>query len=176
MEFKSVQLMELTGLTKPQINHLVTKGCIKPAFDDPRRGGVRYYDRENLFEACASKVMLDSQLKVESIFWLMGQVRGWKKFNGLSFFHAMEKGAFQQDVFGLLIPARGVDDLKSRKGSTELNPPFGLKDLPRDDSFLTVWGGMMTYLATQDELSQIFSQHIVVTVINLSEIYRKMPK
>jgi len=61
------EISELSGATKMQLNHWVNYGAIIPAVDDPRRGGVRKYSKQNLAEAMVCKKLNDYQISARVI-------------------------------------------------------------------------------------------------------------
>jgi len=66
-EFRAKEICELTGATKSQLSPWVSAGAIKPLKDDPRRGGVRIYSRQNLMEAMICKELANYSLPVRTI-------------------------------------------------------------------------------------------------------------
>ena len=66
-EFRAKEICELSGATKSQLSPWVAAGAIVPIKDDPRRGGVRIYSRQNLAVAMICKELANYSLPVREI-------------------------------------------------------------------------------------------------------------
>lgn len=66
-EFRAKEICELSGATKSQLSPWVSAGAIVPLRDDPRRGGVRIYSRQNLAVAMICKELANYSLPVREI-------------------------------------------------------------------------------------------------------------
>jgi DNA-binding transcriptional MerR regulator len=73
--YKATEIIALTGITKMQLNHWINMGAILPAEDDRRRGGVRYFSEENLFEALVCKFLNEHGLPVQLITSIVHCIR-----------------------------------------------------------------------------------------------------
>ncbi len=63
--YKSKELAERVGITTVQLAHWVNIGAIEPLINDRRRGGVRYFDGMNMFEAMICKQINEYRLSIQ---------------------------------------------------------------------------------------------------------------
>jgi len=83
-EFRSKEICEKSGATRTQLSPWVAAGAIVPLIDDPRRGGVRIYSRQNLVEAMICKELANYSLPVRSIAEILKTMRNKRfKFGGI---------------------------------------------------------------------------------------------
>ena len=131
--YKSKDIIKLTGITKIQLNHWINMVAVKPHIDDRRRGGVRYFDQQGLFEAFLCKCLNEHRLPVQNISSAVQMIRGFQIDDGKTFFEAYNTNPELENYFAVIVPLTGFSEEGSTQASRAINPRVTFK---REDSTL----------------------------------------
>jgi hypothetical protein len=101
-ELKSRDIERMAGVSKIQLVHWINSNAIVPMKDDRRRGGVRYFSRQNLFEAMLCKQLNEWRLPVQTIAGISQHVM----LN--NFFNQYKKDSNLVKPFLVAAPFRGM--------------------------------------------------------------------
>lgn len=153
-EYKAVQIQNLIGVSKIQLQHWVNSGCIHPYADDPRRGGVRYFDQTNLLEVLLCKALMQFRLPVSTMKLTLDLVRAGKGW---------EKAGEASSYFIVLVAISGLEGPGSTQGSTRLVGAIPLPDELKIFSYVP-------FFCQGDEVQGILADCPSAFVVNLAKI------
>ena len=157
-KYKAAEIIEITGITKMQLNHWINMLAIEPHYDDRRRGGVRYFSQQNLVEAFICKNLNELRLPVQAISGALQTIRGQKSIGGKSFFEAYTANPKMENYFLLILSlARGP-------------VPKNLSDKFKRNFHRIV---RPTVVCPAKELSVWFSKFPTAVVVNLNQIMQE---
>jgi len=166
--YKAAEIIELTGITKMQLNHWINMGVIRPAEDDSRRGGVRYFSKENLFEALVCKYLNAHRLPVQAISGVVLSISNPAPIRkGKSFFKTFKDNQELGDYFLIVAhhtfyAKKGIKDFLSSKQEISEHDKKEIYNKSR------IYEG-----CTADELSENISKYPTAIVISLTSIARE---
>jgi len=158
--FKSREIERMAGVSKIQLVHWINSGAITPLLDDRRRGGVRFFSRENLFEVIICKRLNEWRLPVHTIAEISQHVIA------SNFFAYFKKKSTAENNFLVAVPFKEMDGLSAKmakdeaeKRLTEDIPNWDLKK--RIERFMVDWRTMNSmYMAiVQGANIAVFLKH-----------------
>jgi DNA-binding transcriptional MerR regulator len=176
-KYKSADVIKITRVTKVQLNHWINMGAIKPLVDDKRRGGVRYFSKQNLVQAFICKHLNEYGLPVHKIKMALDMIKDTKSISGKNFYDAIKDNPKLKSYYAAILPVSGIGDkgevLDTDSEIFEKDIPQIKKDLKIDLPHAEQWKIFAKELvgaliATEDDLLQILSQNPTAIVINLN--------
>jgi len=167
--YKAAEIIELTGITKMQLNHWINMGAIKPAEDDSRRGGVRYFSKENLFEALVCKYLNAHRLPVQTILGVVLNISNPAPHRRRkSFFKTFKDNQKLGDYF--LIAAHLTF---YAKGGIKKDFLSSKQELPESEKKKIYELGRYIEACPADKLSENLSKYPTAIVVNLTSIAKE---
>jgi DNA-binding transcriptional MerR regulator len=167
--YKATEIIELTGTTKMQLNHWINMGAIKPAEDDSRRGGVRYFSEENLFEALVCKCLNDHGLPVQVITAIIFSISNPAPHRkGKSFFETFKSNTKLGDYFLIAAHLTFYSKNKSRKGFMLSN-----QKMPEREKKKIYDLSRYIEICLAEKLAENLSKYPTAIVVNLTSIAKE---
>jgi DNA-binding transcriptional MerR regulator len=173
VKFKSVDIVKRLGITKVQLNHWLNMGVIKPHIDDKRRGGVRYFSKQNLIEFYICKHLNGYGLPVHKMLTVLTMIREAKLIDGKNFYEAIAANPKLKQHYAIISPIISIDD-DGNFSEVNIKDIEAVTNLP--DSVKPMLAEMVGFageqvgavVTTPNNFPKFLSKHPTAIVINLN--------